>query len=147
MDPLTALGVAGIVVQFVDFGIRVVSKGNKIYHSADGSLAENNDLETVANDLIIIQTKLRQSLRSFNVQGPLEEDEQAFVDLSATSNEVAAILLERLNAVKAQGRFRRWKSIRQALKSISSKGDIDDLAKRLTTLRDQVEMRVLVGLR
>jgi hypothetical protein len=63
MDPITALGVAGTIVQFVDFGIRVVSKSNKIYHSGDGSLAENYDLEKVANDLVVIQTQLRHALR------------------------------------------------------------------------------------
>jgi hypothetical protein len=122
MDPITALGIAGSIVQFVDFGIKVVSKGNKIYHSGDGTTAENHDLETVVTDLILIQTRLRQSLIPLDAAGLLNEDDQALVHLSATSNEVASALLERLKKVKAQGRFRRWKSFRQALKSISSKG-------------------------
>ena len=70
MDPITALGVAGSIVQLVDFGIKVVSKGNKIYHSGDGSTAENHDLENVANDLVLIQTRLRQSLLPLGTHGP-----------------------------------------------------------------------------
>jgi hypothetical protein len=147
MDPITALGIAGSIVQFVDFGIKVVSKGNKIYHSGDGTTAENHDLETVVTDLILIQTRLRQSLIPLDAAGLLNEDDQALVHLSATSNEVASALLERLKKVKAQGRFRRWKSFRQALKSISSKEDIDELASRLQKLRDQLELRILIGLR
>lgn len=147
MDPISALGIAGCIVQFVDFGIKIVSKGNKIYHSGDGSLAENHDLELVANDLVVIQTKLRCSLRPLDISGRLSEGDQALGDLSTAADQVAGVLLDRLNKVKAQGRFRRWNSLRQALKSISSKKDIEELASRLNMLRDQVETRVVVGLR
>jgi len=147
MDPITALGVAGSIVQLVDFGIKVVSKGNKIYHSGDGSTAENHDLENVANDLVLIHTRLRQSLHPFGAPGPLSEDEQALADLGAASSNVARALLEQLNKAKAQGRFRRWKSLRQALKSVSSKSVVDGLAKRLVVLRDQFNLRVLIGLK
>ena len=147
MDPITALGVAGSIVQLVDFALKVVSKGNKIYHSGDGSTAENHDLETVTNDLVLIQTRLRQSLRPVDVSCALSQEDQALVDLSGSSNEVAAVLLERLNMIKAQGRFRRWKSLRQALKSVSSKTEVEELGNRLTMLRDQLNMRILIGLK
>ena len=147
MDPITALGVAGSIIQLVDFGIKVVSKGNKIYHSGDGTTAENHDLENVANDLVLIQTRLRQSLHPFGAHGTLPEHEQALLDLGATSTRVAEELLEQLNKAKAQGRFRRWKSLRQAVKAVTSKGDVDDLAKRLLMLRDQFNLRILVDLK
>lgn len=147
MDPITALGVAGSIVQLVDFGIKVVSKGNKIYYSGDGSTAENHDLENVANDLVLIQNRLRQSLYPLGVYGPLSEDEQALGDIGAVSSQVAEALLEQLNKAKAQGRFRRWKSLRQAVKSVSSKSQVEDLARRLVMLRDQFNLRILVRLK
>lgn len=147
MDPITILNIAGNIVQLVDFAIKVVSKGYKIHWSADGSTPENHDLETVANDLVLIQTKLRHSLHPLDATAPLSDEDQALADLTATSIEVAAALLEKLNMIKAQGRFRRWNSLRQALKSVTSKGDVDDLARRFAMLRDQVNTRILVGLR
>lgn len=51
MDPVTALSTASCIVQIIDFGVRVVSKGNKIYLSIDGTLAETLDLELITNDL------------------------------------------------------------------------------------------------
>lgn len=47
MDPLSSLGVAGNVIQFVDFGIKLVARFNQIYRSADGALQKNNDLSEV----------------------------------------------------------------------------------------------------
>lgn len=47
MDPLSSLGVAGNVIQFVDFGIKLVSRFNQIYRSADGALQENTQLSEV----------------------------------------------------------------------------------------------------
>ena len=52
MDPLTALSIAGSVVQFVDFAITVVSKGNRIYRSGGGLSEKHHDLEIVCKDLL-----------------------------------------------------------------------------------------------
>lgn len=76
---------------------------------------------------------------------PLSKNDQALAGLGATSKQVARTLLEQLNKAKAQGRFRRWKSLRQALKSVTSKSEVDDLAKRLVILRDQFNLRILIG--
>jgi hypothetical protein len=147
MEPLSALSLAGNVIQLVDFGLRIVSKGNQIYHSGEGVLSEDHDLEVVTNDLLVICTRLHRSVRTQGWQTPPSEEDQALEELCRISNELATKLLERLNMAKAQGRFRRWKSIRQALKSVWSKRDVDDMARRLEMLRNGVNSRILVSLR
>ena len=59
MEALSAVSLASNIVQFLEFGLRVLSKGNKIYRSVDGALEENLDLEVVTYDLVVIQTKLK----------------------------------------------------------------------------------------
>lgn len=144
MDPFSAFSLAGTIIQVVDFGLRILSKGNQIYHSGDGVLSENQDLEIVANDFLVLCTKLQCSSPPRPSQA---EEDQALQQLSRTANELAAKLLQRLNMAKAQGRFRRWKSFRQALKSVWSKRDVDDMARRLETLRSAVNSRILISLR
>ena len=147
MDPLSGLSIASNIVQFVDFGLRVVSKGNRIYRSVDGALTENLDLEVVTNDLLVIQAKLRCScLTSADTALPLE-DVKAFDALSSACFDLARRLLERLNMAKAQGRFRRWKSLRQALKSVWSKPEIEEMANTLHSFRSELQLRLLVALR
>ena len=151
MEAIVAFGLASNIVAFVDFGLKVVSKGHHIYRSNDGSLAENNDLEVVTNDLLILQTQLSQSTGSVSaapssVTASVEE-EKHLRTLLAASNDSARRLLALLNKAKAQGRFRRWKSLRQAVKSVCSKNEVDDIARRLSDFRSQLQTRLILSLR
>jgi hypothetical protein len=147
MDPLSALSIAGTVVQFVDFGLNVVSKGRRIYRSGDGTLSEYHDLEILTNDLLTLQAKLRCSLPSHAPDKKSSPDDVALETLCTTSDDLAGTLLEKLNMAKAQGRCRAWKSFRQALKSVWSKRAIDEMLERLIVIRDQLQFRVLVSLK
>lgn len=52
MDPLTALGLASNVVQFIDFGLKVISKARQLGESVDGTLKENSEIEDVTRRFI-----------------------------------------------------------------------------------------------
>lgn len=58
MEPVATLSVISNVLQLVDFGARVLSKGNRTYHSEIGRLSEDEDLELVTSDLLMILSKL-----------------------------------------------------------------------------------------
>ncbi|KAI9658401.1 MAG: hypothetical protein M1821_002534 [Bathelium mastoideum] len=147
MEAIAALGIASNIIQFVDFGLKVVSKGNRIYRSNDGSLAEYNDLELVTNDLLILQKGIEQSLEAPSLNDSDEDDDkEAMKALLLASDKAAIDLLQHLNMAKAQGRFRRWKSLRQALKSIWSKKEIEELSSRLSMLRDELQTRTIISL-
>ncbi|OQU94913.1 NACHT domain-containing protein [Cladophialophora immunda] len=147
MEAMAAVGLAGNILQFIDFAAKIVTKGHHIYKSVDGSLSENNDLELITSDLVVLQTKLERSPdRSSGAASPNEDDE-AVRTLAAASTKLAQQLLTRLNAVKAQGRFRRWKSLRQAVKQVCSKAEVDDMARRLSQFRGELQTRLVVSLR
>ena len=62
MEALTALSVAASVIQFVDFGSRLLSNSRKLYKSAGGGLSENIDVELITNDVITLIQSLRRKL-------------------------------------------------------------------------------------
>ena len=144
MEPVSAVALAANLLQFVEFACRIVSKGNKIYHSANGVLPEHADLELVARDLLVLNARLRCSKSWFSATGQDVADAEELRKLFDATTEVALQLQDNLNKLKVAGRFRRWKSLRQALKSIRSKNDVDSMAKRLTALRDQIQFRIAV---
>lgn len=59
MDPLTALSVAGTIVQFVDFGSKLLSAAQDLYKSTSGSLTVNDEIELITSDLLAVTLKLR----------------------------------------------------------------------------------------
>lgn len=148
MDPLTALSLASNDLQVVDFSTRLVSKGYKIYTSADGSLAENVDAEAVTNSLSMLTAKLRRSFKDGEKSpAQLSEDEQSFIRLCEKCSIVADDLLDKCDRVKVTGRYRKWKSARQALKSVTSRGDLERLAKTLEVYRSESTLHITISLR
>src|SRR6266566_2274950 len=61
MDILVAIGLAGNIIQFVDFGGKLISKTAEIYKSSTGALVENVDIETATNNLVLLSTTLQDS--------------------------------------------------------------------------------------
>ena len=135
MDPLSALGLAGNIVQFIDFGSKLVCKGRQIYKSSVGALDQHVDLEAITNDLVLLIAQIEPSkYRNQESDAPLEED-AVFLKLTAVCNDVALT-----------GRHRRWKSVRQALKTQWKTEKIEELSRRLSGFREELILHVTVSL-
>jgi hypothetical protein len=51
LDPLTAVGLAANIVQFLDFTLKLVTETRDIHHSASGHSAKSASLSAIADDL------------------------------------------------------------------------------------------------
>jgi hypothetical protein len=146
LDPMTALSLAANVVQFVDFAGKIVSKGRRIYLSENGALPKNLELEVVTNDLL----RLAQSLRNDGLStGTLNDEEKSLQAMSDECSKIAEELLRRLEKlkIKSDAKQRGWKSLRQALKSVWNKEELDELSERLLQFRDQLQFHILVSMK
>jgi hypothetical protein len=143
MESLAAVSLAGNVVNFLEFGLDIVSTAKEMRRTHDGALLRHNDLEVATRDLLLIQTQMECCLSANSVASGLGQTDIDLVKLLESSNALARSLLERLNMAKSIGGLRRWKSMRQALKSVSSKQEIDDMAHRLSDFRSQFQTRIL----
>jgi hypothetical protein len=63
MDPLTALSLAGTIVQFVDFGSRLFTDSREFYKSTTGTLKANEVLELIISDLRALVVKVNPCQR------------------------------------------------------------------------------------
>jgi hypothetical protein len=147
MDPISALSLAACVVQFVSFTGNVVSKGKLIYDIGDGSLVGNIDFQVIATRLESLTGKLRDGLK--DTPGCLTEDEQQLESVCEDCIAISAKLIRRLERLndKQQCKGEAWKSIRQALKSVWSKKEIDEIVKRLDLFRGDLDTNILVSMR
>lgn len=138
MDPLTALGLVGTIAQLIDFGAKVVSRSTELYHSTSGALEQNADVEAATADLAKLKSQLDSST---NVP------DNDLRELCDACGKVAAELLGALDKVRVSDRGRKWQSLRKALKSMWTKDKIENLESRLATLRQELNLRINVGLR
>ena len=140
LDPLTALGLAGNIVQFVDFSSKIVSKARDIHNSANGSLPENIDTETVAQSLRVLYSNIAPQLDS-----PSSAQEEILNKLCIGCDNIAQELLQALGKLTIQGKRTKWKSLRQALKSVSSKEELDVPFEEACQLSRPVEFELSCG--
>lgn len=152
MDPLSALSVAAAVIQFIDYSTRIVSKGKELYKSADGALAENIELETASVRLQNLSRTLKDSLRA-NQQAPKEgvasKSDGALETICEACVTVSKELVDKLENLKVpEGHsHKKWKSFRQALKTVWTKEKIEEVAQRLAKLRADLDTNVLLSIR
>jgi hypothetical protein len=174
LDPLTALGVAGTIVQFVDFTVKLMSKSHELYKSTDGALVGNKDLEAIAANLNRLTERLRTDMNRHllppvkaiklrdDVSSKQAERELAFTlrdytpenraeielgEINAKCGEVAGDLISILRMFKVEGNNNKWKSFRVALKTVWDEDQIQKAVSKLTECRKALDTELLISLR
>jgi hypothetical protein len=129
-EALAAFGLASNIVQFVDFGIKLVACGSELYSSAEGASKENTIIEKITLDI----KRIAQNLAS----GAANHDE-VLQDLVKVCNELARDLLAVLGTLKIDTeKNRRMETMRKSLKNFQKRREIKDIYNRLCKVRDQV---------
>jgi hypothetical protein len=129
MDPLTALGLASNIVQFVDFTSKIISATHSLYRSAAGAKTEHSELEKVAKSLRSLADQATPP--SFQKTKSLSAEDLALIELGELCRGVSDELLCVLQSLKVKGSKRGWKSFYQALRSEWKQREIAALQIRL----------------
>ncbi|KAK5136970.1 hypothetical protein LTR08_001477 [Meristemomyces frigidus] len=159
MDPLTALSVAGNVIQLISFAHELVTEGSKIYQVVDGVVVENKDAETLATDLCKLNEGLTESQSQWiaaHKGQQLDPDEMCLRDLCARCSDIAEELILQLQKLKVKDTGatsktdkiqRIARSGKQALLSAWRKDAREKLASRLEGFQREIDTRILFSLR
>ena len=149
LDPLSALSLAGNVLQVVDFSTKVICQATRLYQSTTDTVDVYSELDLVISDF----TKLCDLVEypsSPDKGSHSTENDLALQSLCKACRQIALEVLERLNALKlrrSKGESRAWASLNSALMWHWKKEKREDLVRRLSIIREQVQLRVVVGLR
>ena len=149
LDPMSALSVAASAVQFVDFSIKMVSKGRELYDSPSGSLEENLRLKRTTKALVDRRGNVRKALNVDSLRPPLaiSDTEADLLELCENCLKVGQKLVDRLASleVKEGEKHRRWKSIRQALKSEWGKKEVNEMRDGLAGCKSELMLYILIS--
>lgn len=147
MDPLTALSLAGTVVQFVDFSGKLISSSRQLYTKDELDVHAQAALAT--NDILDYTVKLRQKLIVPDGTTTLSEDDLVLENICKECDNLAHDLLGRLDKLKVpkKGKKAMWVTIGVALQSIWTKEELSGIQARLKDYRNQIDSRVIQSLR
>jgi hypothetical protein len=156
MDPLTALSVAGNVVQFVDFSCKLISASRQLYNNEE--LSVHAQAASAASDILDYTIKLRRTFRAPEGSATLTEDDLLLESICKECDDVARDLLGRLDKLKVRSDKLKvpekntvgkviWPTLTAAFKSIWTQEDLLDIQERLKNYRSQIDSRVIHSLR
>jgi hypothetical protein len=146
MDPLTAFSLAGTIVQFLGFTIKILATGHELYNSTKGTLAANEEVERVVLHISHLTTKLQRPLQLENVSRELTTEEKALQDICNQCETVAKELLTRLERLKV-GKEGLKQVLQTALRATWAKKELESLVRKLENFKKSLELHILVALK
>jgi hypothetical protein len=101
---------------------------------------DNANLETATNYLVALMESINSNATPGSVNPVL-------ISLCSSCDDVAKELIGAFAKLKVQGDKSKWKSFRKALRSVWSKEEILGIERRLSSFRDETNLRIVVELR
>jgi hypothetical protein len=141
MDPVTAFGMAGTILQFIESGTNFARLAWKM---RDFGKDDNND---EARDLFRISIDLETVLLKIKGTGKASEDEKGLNQLTMDCERTASQLLGILQKLKLAESGRKRDAIKAAFRMICKEDEIKSLQDRLSSYRNQLNLHLLLSLR
>ena len=151
LDPLTAISLASAIVQFVDFGSKIVGGTVEIYKSVNGATKENAELEDITVNINQLNDKI--SMPTVAIAGEaISDDESILTGLALSSKAVAKdllTLLRDLRGARGSGSHKVWESFRMAVTAQTpwNKEKIRGLERTLKEIQEAISHRLIVMMR
>ncbi|KAL5044744.1 hypothetical protein BDW71DRAFT_209114 [Aspergillus fruticulosus] len=136
MDPISAIGLASNILQFVEFGAELCGRIHEVASSATGLTEENEHLNLVAEELKSVTDGLIVNLKGNT------KHEAELVKLAGQCRDLSAELTAILLKLKLKKEDRLWSSVRAAWKSTIKEKKISSIEKRLGVYRAQIILRL-----
>jgi hypothetical protein len=157
MDPLSALGLAGNIIQITDFAGRFLSTTREIYESKNGISEEYlflaDSAENFGELLKALSVRLQEErrehpdyLKSEPTVAPLAAHDRQLVQLAQECETVTNKLRSELNVLKTKSGPGRMQSVFITLRHMLRDGEIMALEKQLQRIRKQVDTVLLFSL-
>ncbi|TKA70985.1 hypothetical protein B0A55_08031 [Friedmanniomyces simplex] len=149
VDPLTALGAASSIVQFVDFSSKIISSCYSTYKSISGASEEHVHLETVTTRLRDFSGRLQayQDAGYYARQDPQEVAElRQMAGMCYQTADDLVKVLEDLKVTKT-GPLRTWDAVRQAIRSARKQHAIENADDKLQKIQNQLGLQLMQVIR
>lgn len=145
LDPLTAISLAGNVVQFVEFSGRIISKTRELTKSSHGTTEEAYNAEILIRDLVRITQQVKDGARTASSSST--EEDKGLERLCNGCISLSERLIKSLEKLKLKEGAGKRQAFIHALKSVWLQKELESGERQLATYRGQLEVRVLASFR
>lgn len=147
MEPATALGVAGAVVQLIDCGQKAARALHEIYKNESTLSTHNDKMYEESGALHTSISGLIKHLDALsNASQPLSDDQQRLQQVAKQCVSLDNDLLQRLDNLRISGRKRKRDAAVASLKAIKEKDKIRELHGRLAACREQLSTDLFISI-
>lgn len=137
LDPITSLGLAGNVIQCVDFLCTMLENAKQIYESSAGVNLESEHLEKIAS----LMTDISVKIRDFDASTPTEQTD---VEAAAEAcNVVAKELNKTIQRIKPKDKHKALSSLWSAVRSAWRESRIENIKGKLDDHRRILMVQLL----
>ncbi|KAI9373547.1 hypothetical protein BJX61DRAFT_375576 [Aspergillus egyptiacus] len=136
MDPVSAIGLASNMLQFVEFGIRLCDGIHQVANSTTGLTEDNTHISVVAEDLRQATDRLSVSVKGNS------RHELGLINLARECQDLSDELSDIFSKLKPTKGDHLWSSVRVAWKSALKQKKIASIEKRLADYRAQIVLRL-----
>jgi hypothetical protein len=147
LDPLTSLSIASSIVQLADFGARVTKDILDRARSVDGYTTAGLHYDSLATGLAERSLKIQQSLQPVDQSKSLSKDDQALQLLAVRCTNAAKELSSLVESLKETEESGKWTTFRKACLSVWREKDIAALARKLESVRADLDSHILLDIR
>jgi hypothetical protein len=120
----------------------------ELYNSVDGATVGNRELDEASSRIESLSQKLQYELKKQDQGCHMWDGDQALHNICDGCIAVSTELSGGLEELKiSAGNNKKWDSFRKGLKSVWSKGKIEEIVIRLDGFRQELNTHILVELR
>jgi hypothetical protein len=148
-EAIVAFGLAAGIVQFIDFGSKILSYGYRLYKIKSGAkvLDGTQDFDLITQSLQRVARGIAEPLQQDNSTREFSQTELDLRELAKRCNEVAEELLGAMDRIEFRNKAGKWYSFRAALKSVLAEDKIEAMRQRLDKFRQEIVIHILACFR
>ena len=138
-EALAIFGLAANIMQFLDFGSKIVS-------ASRGSDHHYLELDIIATDLERAAHDLQSSVQA-RPSGDATQNDIMLQRLAIKCRDVCHELLQVLGKLQAHSGRGGWRTFHKALMTVWNEGQVNALHKKMDDFRQEFILRILMSLR
>ncbi|KAI1328220.1 hypothetical protein F5Y16DRAFT_398627 [Xylariaceae sp. FL0255] len=138
MDPLSAIGLVGNIITFLEFGYEISSAAKKIHNSLSGATRNNDDLESMNRQFMSVASGLKAGIRP----GDTSKETKELQTLLAECDTITADIQALLGTLRVSGPRSKRQSLKLAIRDWRKREEKTELEKRLDRCKQQVSLHI-----